>query len=113
MQTAASILDKLKKLDAEEQQLLAAQATVDEQIDRLLAEEEDVVSNRRLITSFELANDRLLVPWSDPAELPKRKTTYDLALAELSQEHPPVKPGTLQIHGGATYRFDGTWVLVQ
>ena len=54
------------------------------------------------------------IPYSDPETLPKRQTTYDLALAELSKENPPVEPGTLQNHDGATYRYSGKeWVLVQ
>jgi len=129
-----------KKLDAEEEQLLATQAEVDNEIAGLLAKERrkrmvDSQSNRRFITSFELVNQRLIEPWSDPADLPKtrstydivsqhllepwsdpallpkRKTTFDLAVAELTKEQPLIEIGTLQNHGGADYRFDGTkWV---
>jgi hypothetical protein len=132
-----------KKLDAEEEQLLVAEAEVDNEIAGLLAKERrkrmaDSQSNRRFITSFELVNQRLIEPWSDPADLPKtkttfdvhqesltvpyvdpallpkRKTTHDAIVDRLTQEYPPVEVGTLQIHGSATYRFDGTqWVPAQ
>lgn len=136
--------EELQRLDQEEERLLVAEAEVDNEIAGLLAKERrkrmaDSQSNRRFITSFELVNQHLIEPWSDPAELPKRttthdtvsqhlrvewsdpsllpksKTTFDAAVAELTQEHPPVEVGSLQVLGGATYRFDDThqWVLAQ
>jgi hypothetical protein len=131
---------ELQRLDQEEERLLVAEAEVDNEIAGLLAKERrkrlaDSQSNRRFITSFEIANQRLLEPWSDPADLPKRttthdivsqhllvewsnpadlpksKTTFDAAVAELTQEHPPVEVGALQVLGGTTFQFDGSeWI---
>lgn len=133
---------ELQRLDQEEERLLVAEAEVDNEIAGLLAKERrkrmaDSQSNRRFITTFDIVNQRLIEPWSDPADLPKRttthdivskhllvewsdpallpkrKTTHDLVVDRLTQEYPPVEVGTLQLHKGAMYRFDGTaWVAV-
>jgi hypothetical protein len=70
--------------------------------------------NLKTLTSFELANQRLLEPWSDPALLPKRKTTFDAAIEELTQEYPPVAVGTLQVIDGTSYRYNGAeWIITE
>jgi hypothetical protein len=114
-------------VDAEIEELLAKEAEVDTEIAGLLAKErqakeEDFRSKpRRFVTSYEIVNHRLIEPWSDPAELPKRttthdiisrhllvewsdpallpkrKTTHDLAVEQLTQEHMPIDLGTLQL----------------
>lgn len=130
------VIAEEKKLYAEEGQLLKEIAEL--RAKEELAKEEDYRRNRRFITSFEIVNQRLIEPWSDPAELPerttthdivsqhllvewsdpallpKRKTTHDLAVEQLTVEHPPVEVGTLQNHAGVDYRYDGKqWVAVE
>ena len=65
-------------------------------------------------STFDIHGQNQMTPYAEPALLPKRKTTFDAAVAELTVEHPPVEVGALQVVGCATYRFDGTqWVLAQ
>lgn len=62
-------------------------------------------------TTFDAHKQHLTTEYSDPALLPKRKTTHDSAVESVTQEYPPVPVGALQVHGGVTFRFDGTqWV---
>ena len=84
--TVEEALARSEELDKQVEQLLADQAIVDEEI-RILATQ--VPETARPITTFELVNQRLIVDWSDPALLPKRPTTHDLATAALTQEWTP------------------------
>jgi hypothetical protein len=68
----------------EEEQLLATLRTVDEEIEELLAKEEDLKSNRRFMTTFDIINQKLIVGWEDPADLPKTKTTFDIHQESLT-----------------------------
>lgn len=62
-------------------------------------------------TTHDIVSQHLLVEWSDPALLPKRKATYDLGVEQLTQEHLTIEVGTLQNHNGVDYRYDGKqWV---
>jgi hypothetical protein len=61
-------------------------------------------------STFDIRQNQM-IPYTEPALLPTRKTTFDAAVAELTVEHPPIEVGALQVVGCATYRFDGTqWV---
>jgi hypothetical protein len=63
-------------------------------------------------STFDIHAQNQTIPYSDPA-LPKGCTTHDAAVAELTKEYPLVEIGALQIHGSATYRFNGKkWVLL-
>jgi hypothetical protein len=71
----------------------------------------DEIKNANQRPTFETHQEHQTVPYNDPALLPKQQTTYDRALAELTQEHPPVEVGALQVLGGTTFRFDGSeWI---
>jgi hypothetical protein len=64
-------------------------------------------------STFDTHNQHQTVQYTDPAFLPKRKSTHDAAVERLTQEYPPIEVGTLQVHAGETYRFDGKqWVHV-
>jgi hypothetical protein len=79
---------------------------------RLLVEYEDPADlPKHFITSFDLANQRLLVDYEDPSDLPKTRSTHDALVEELVKECPPVPVGTVQTHGGVTYSYDGEkWI---
>ena len=84
--TIEEVLSNSKDLDKQVEQLVADQAVVDEEIRQLAAQALEIA---RPITTFELVNQRLIVDWSDPALLPKRPTTHDIATAALTQEWVP------------------------
>jgi len=47
----------------------------------------------------------------DTQDQPKRRTTYDIALEQLTVEYPPVEVGTIQVLGGQKFSFNGKeWV---
>jgi hypothetical protein len=78
------VIAEEKKLYAEHGQLLKEIAEL--RAKEELAKEEDYRRNRRFITSFEIVNQRLIEPWSDPADLPKRTTTHDIVSQHLLVE---------------------------
>ncbi len=52
-----------------------------------------------------------MVDYDDPADLPKKRTTYDAAVEELTVEYPPTEIGTTQVMNGVTFKFDGKeWI---
>ena len=62
-------------------------------------------------TTFDNHTQHQTVPYVDAA-LPKRKTTHDIAVAELTVEHPPIEIGALQVLGSETYEWNGSeWVI--
>lgn len=46
---------------------------------------------KRKPTTFDTHRQHLMVPYSDPTLLPKRKTTHDAAVERLTQEYRPVR----------------------
>jgi hypothetical protein len=42
--------------------------------------------HERPITTYEAQKQNLMVDYEDPADLPKKKTTYDAAVAALTKE---------------------------
>jgi hypothetical protein len=63
-------------------------------------------------STFDLHQEFQTIPYSDPATLPKCKTTFEAAVAELTQEYPQIEIGTLQLLGCATLEWNGNeWVI--
>ena len=67
--------------------------------------------HKRPITTFDIVNQCLRVDYDDPADLPKKKTTFDIAVEELTVEYPPTEIGTTQVMNGVTFEWNGKeWI---
>jgi hypothetical protein len=88
MSDLEEVLANSEELDKEVEQLLADQVVVDVEIYQLATQ---VLEPVHPITTFDLVNQSLIVDWADPASLPKRPTTHDIAAAALTQEWVPTE----------------------
>jgi hypothetical protein len=67
--------------------------------------------HKRPLTTFDIVNQHLMVDYEDPADQPKRNTTYDTALEALTVEYPPVTVGATQVMNGVTFEWNGKeWI---
>jgi ParB-like chromosome segregation protein Spo0J len=75
------------------------------------AELNQALNSVEAITTFDIVNQCLMVDFDDPADLPKKKTTFDIAVEELTVEYPSTEIGTTQVMNGVIFKFNGKeWI---
>jgi len=78
---------------------------------RLMVDYEDPADLPKTRTTYDGQRQNLMVDYEDPSDLPKKRTTYDAAVEELTVEYPPTEIGTTQVMNGVTFKFDGKeWI---